>query len=93
MSTPKLAVKDTVSLRFGPSVLISYAAYLMMQAYIPWFAATQTPIGELGILSLAQSIVWPLAMLTQLQLNNIYLLRGDTRLLSLFFRQPFTQVS
>lgn len=58
----------------------------MMQAYIPWFAATRLPIADLALLSLAQSIVWPLAMLTQLQLRNIYLLRSDSDLLPVFYR-------
>jgi hypothetical protein len=86
MSTPTIAMEERASLRLGPSLIIGQAAYVLMQAYIPWFAATQTPIGELGMLSLAQSIVWPLAMLTQMQLNGVYLLRGDGGLLPVFLR-------
>ena len=72
--------------RLGLSLVISQAAYVAMQAYIPWFAAMRTPIAELAMLSLAQSIVWPLAMLTLLQLRSIYLLRGDRDLLLVFYR-------
>lgn len=85
VSEPTLSLAQPA--RLGTSLVISQVAYLVMQAYIPWFAAaTHTPLAELGMLSLAQSIVWPLAMLTQLQLNRIYLLRGDSDLLAVFYR-------
>jgi hypothetical protein len=86
MSMSALSVAETGSSRLGASLIISQVAYAVMQVYIPWFAAAHTPIAEVAMLSLAQSIVWPLAMLTQLQLRRIYLLRSDGDLLAVFYR-------
>ena len=55
-----------------------------MQVSIPWLAALTAPLGDLAMLSLAQSVVWPIAMVAQLQLRNIYLVQGERRLLPLF---------
>jgi len=63
---------------------LSHAFFASMQVYIPWLAASRAPLPELAMLSLAQSVVWPLAMLCQLQLRHIYLAQGDRSLLPRF---------
>lgn len=67
-----------------PEVAFSHAIFAAMQVCIPWLAALTTPLGDLAALSLAQSVVWPIAMMAQLQLRNIYLVQGERRLLPLF---------
>ncbi len=63
---------------------LSQAMFAAMQVYIPWLAAAKAPLAELAMLALAQSIVWPLAMIAQLQLRTIYLVQGERSLLPLF---------
>jgi peptidoglycan/xylan/chitin deacetylase (PgdA/CDA1 family) len=65
-------------------VALSQAIFAAMQVYIPWLAAARAPLADLAMLALAQSIVWPLAMIAQLQLRTIYLVQGERSLLPLF---------
>lgn len=63
---------------------LSNVAFAGMQIYIPWLAASQVPLSELAMLSLAQSFVWPLAMVAQLQMRTLYVARGDRALFPVF---------
>lgn len=65
-------------------VALSQAIFAAMQVYIPWLAASRAPVADLAMLALAQSIVWPLAMISQLQLRAIYVVQGERTLLPLF---------
>lgn len=65
-------------------VALSQAIFAAMQVCIPWLAASRTPLTDLAMLSLAQSVVWPLSMIAQLQLRSIYLVQGEKTLLPLF---------
>lgn len=65
-------------------VALSQAIFAAMQVYIPWLAASRGPLADLAMLSLAQSVVWPLAMITQMQLRTIYVVEGERALLPLF---------
>jgi hypothetical protein len=65
-------------------VALSQAIFAAMQVYIPWLAASRAPLDDLAMLSLAQSVVWPLAMVAQLQLRTIYVVQGESSLLPLF---------
>ncbi|MES3004296.1 MAG: hypothetical protein V4787_26635, partial [Pseudomonadota bacterium] len=65
-------------------VALSQAIFAAMQVYIPWLAASKAPLADLAMLSLAQSIVWPLTMIAQLQLRTIYVVQGERSLLPLF---------
>lgn len=67
-------------------VALSQAIFAAMQVYIPWLAASRAPMTELAILALAQSIVWPLAMVAQLQLRTLYVVQGQQSLLPLFIQ-------
>ncbi|WP_141509870.1 polysaccharide deacetylase family protein [Ramlibacter sp. WS9] len=65
-------------------VALSQTIFAAMQVYIPWLAASKAPLADLATLALAQSIVWPLAMIAQLQLRTIYVVQGERSLLPLF---------
>jgi hypothetical protein len=65
-------------------VALSQAIFAAMQVYIPWLAASKAPLAELAMLALAQSIVWPLSMIAQLQLRTIYVVQGERSLFPLF---------
>jgi hypothetical protein len=65
-------------------VAISQAAFASMQIYIPWLAASKAPVADLAMLALAQSVVWPLAMIAQMQLRTIYVVQAQASLLPLF---------
>jgi hypothetical protein len=67
-----------------PEVALSQALFAAMQVYIPWLAASKAPLADLAMLSLAQSVVWPLAMIAQMQLRTIYVVQGERSLLPLF---------
>lgn len=67
-------------------LVISQIAFAGMQIYIPWLAALRGSLSELAMLSLAQSFVWPLTMLSQLQLRTLYVVRGEKALLPLFLQ-------
>ena len=67
-------------------VALSEAIFAAMQIYIPWLAAAKAPLADLAMLALAQSIVWPLAMIAQLRLRTIYLVQGERSLFPLFVR-------
>lgn len=66
------------------ALAISQIAFAGMQIYIPWLAASRGSMAELAMLSLAQSFVWPLAMLSMLQLRTLYVARGEKALFPLF---------
>jgi hypothetical protein len=65
---------------------LSQVLFAAMQVYIPWLAAFahEVPLSQLAMLSLAQSFVWPLAMVAQLQLRALYVSRGDRSLFPFF---------
>jgi hypothetical protein len=67
---------------------LAQVLFAAMQIYIPWLAAfvPGVPLSELATLSLAQSFVWPLAMVAQLQLRALYVSRGERSLFPLFIQ-------
>jgi hypothetical protein len=67
-------------------VALSQAMFAATQISIPWLAALRAPVRDLAMLALAQSIVWPLAMVAQLQLRTIYVVQAQPSLLPLFVR-------
>jgi hypothetical protein len=79
------AVTATPALhRDVPEIVASQAIFGAMQVYIPWLAASKASLADLAMLALAQSIVWPLAMIAQLQLRTIYVVQGERSMLPLF---------
>jgi hypothetical protein len=65
-------------------VALSQAIFAATQIYIPWLAASRAPVADLAMLALAQSLVWPMAMVAQMQLRTIYVIQAQQRLLPLF---------
>lgn len=79
-------MRDAAASGRGDTIVlaISQVAFAGMQIYIPWLAASRGSLSELAMLSLAQSFVWPLTMLSQLQLRTLYVVRGERALFPLF---------